>query len=101
MVSKLPNVTWPKGTFIETVKGWQQEWFYVTEPRDATWVATPEFKTGSPLRLTSWLKKVLDWASSDEVMTLQKHIKSMVEMNASLASVIQVMLFHRILPCQR
>ena len=23
MVSKLPNVTWPKGTFIETVKGWQ------------------------------------------------------------------------------
>ena len=24
MVSKLPNVSWPKGTFMETVKGWQQ-----------------------------------------------------------------------------
>ena len=22
MVSKMPNVTWPKGTFVETVKGW-------------------------------------------------------------------------------
>jgi len=53
MVSKLPNVTWPKGTFVETVKGWQQEWFYVTEPRDSTWAASPEFKSGPPMRLTS------------------------------------------------
>ena len=22
MVSKMPNVTWPKGTFVETVKEW-------------------------------------------------------------------------------
>ena len=36
MVSKMPNVTWPEGTFVETVKGWQQSWFYITEPRDAT-----------------------------------------------------------------
>ena len=36
MVSKLPNVTWPIGAFVETVKIWQQEWFYVTEPRDAS-----------------------------------------------------------------
>ena len=43
MVSKMPNVTWPKGTFVETVKGWQQLWFYITEPRDATWAAAPEF----------------------------------------------------------
>ena len=100
MVSKLPNVTWPKGTFMETVKGWQQEWFYVTEPRDTTWVAAPEFKFGPPLRLTSWLNKGLDWASSDKVTTLQKRIKSMVDKNTSLASVIQVMLFRRILPCQ-
>ena len=100
-VSKLPNVTWPKGTFIETVKGWQHEWFYITEPHDATCAASPEFKTGPPMRLTSWLNKGLDWASSDEVMTLQKRIKSMVGKNTSLASVIQVMLFRRILPCQR
>ena len=36
MVSKLPNVTWPKGTFMETIKGWQHQWLYVTEPRNAT-----------------------------------------------------------------
>ena len=30
MVSKLPNVTWPKGAFVETVKIWQKEWFYIT-----------------------------------------------------------------------
>ena len=36
MVSKMPNVTWPKGTSVETVKGWQQQWFFVTEPREAT-----------------------------------------------------------------
>ena len=23
MVRKLPNVNWPKGTFVESVKGWQ------------------------------------------------------------------------------
>nr|XP_020157845.2 uncharacterized protein LOC109743178 [Aegilops tauschii subsp. strangulata] len=32
VVSKLPN-TWPKGAFVETMKVWQQEWFYITEPR--------------------------------------------------------------------
>ena len=53
------------------------------------------------MRLTSWLNKGLDWASSDKVMTLQKRVKSMVDKNTSLASVIQVMLFHQILPCQR
>ena len=36
MVNKLSNVTWPTGTFVETVKGWQKQWFYVTKPRDTT-----------------------------------------------------------------
>ena len=92
MVSKLPNVTWPKGTIVETVNGWQQEWFYVTEPCDSTQSASPEFKSGPPMRLTSWLNKGLDWASSDEVTMLQKCIKSMVDKNTCLASMIQVML---------
>ena len=43
MISKLPNTTWPKGDFIETVKVWQQEWFYIAEPRRANWVAIPDF----------------------------------------------------------
>ena len=53
MVSKMPNVSWPSGTFNDSVKGWQQQLFYVTEPRGAKWAATPEFRSGAPLRLTS------------------------------------------------
>ena len=60
MVSKMSNVPWPKGTFVETVKRWQKQWFYVTEPHDTTWAAAPEFKSGPPLHLTSWLNKGLD-----------------------------------------
>ena len=33
MVSKMPNVTWLSGTFNDSVKGWKQQWFYVTQPR--------------------------------------------------------------------
>jgi hypothetical protein len=100
MVSKMPNVTWPKGNFVETVKGWQQLWFYITEPRDATWAAAPEFKSGAPMRLTSWLEKGLNWASSEELSALQACIQSMVDKNIKLVNAIQVMLVRRILPCQ-
>ena len=53
MVSRMPNVTWPIGTFNDSVKEWQQQWFYITEPRGAEWAAAPEFRSGAPLRLTS------------------------------------------------
>ena len=43
MVGKMPNVTWPEGSFMETVKGWQSGWFYITEPCDTNWAAAPEF----------------------------------------------------------
>ena len=53
MVGKMPNVTWLEGSFVETIKGWQSGWFYITEPRDPEWVAAPEFRSsiphGSPL----------------------------------------------------
>ena len=99
MVSKLPNTTWPKGAFVETVKGWQKLWFYVTEPRDTTWAAAPEFKSGAPMRLTSWKEKGLDWSSSDELRVLQTRIRSMMDKNVKLVDVIQVMLVRQILPC--
>ena len=35
VVSKLPNVIWPKCTFVEIVKEWQKLWFCITEPRGA------------------------------------------------------------------
>ncbi len=43
MVGKMPNVTWLEGSYVETIKGWQSGWFYITEPRDTNWVAAPEF----------------------------------------------------------
>ena len=52
------------------------------------------------MRLTSWLEKGLDWASSDEVSVLQMRIRSMEDKNIKLVNVIQMMLFRRILPCQ-
>ena len=43
MVGKMPNLTWLEGSFVETIKGWQSGWFYITEPCDADWAAAPEF----------------------------------------------------------
>ena len=43
MVGKMPNVTWLEGSYVETVKGWQSGWFYITEPSDAKWAVAPEF----------------------------------------------------------
>ena len=52
------------------------------------------------MRLTSWLEKGLNWASSDELTALQRCIQSMMDKNIKLVNVIQVMLVRRILPCQ-
>ena len=86
---------------MDTVKIWQQEWFYITEPRGPKWAATPAFRSGPPRRLTSWTYKGPDWGSVDEVLLLQKHVQGMIAKNITLADVIQVMLIRRALPCQR
>ena len=71
MLGKMPNVTWPEGTFTETVKGWQSGWFYITEPRNANWAAAPGFRSGVPMRLTSWQEKGLTLGSLEEITRLQ------------------------------
>ena len=48
MVGKMANILWLKGSFVETLKGWQSWWFYITEPRDPKWIAAPEFRSGPP-----------------------------------------------------
>ena len=52
MVGKMSNVTWLEGSFVETIKGWQSGWFYITELRDPEWAAAPSsdlaFPHGSP-----------------------------------------------------
>ena len=100
MFGKMPNVIWLEGAFVESVKGWQSGWFYITEPRDPTWVAAPEFRSGIPMQLTSWKEKGLLWGSSEEVTGLQACIQKLVNKKLRLVNVVQVMLVRRILPCQ-
>ena len=61
MVGRMSHVTWLEGTFVETIKGWQSGWFYITEPRDPEWAAAPEFQSGIPTCLTSWKGMGLSW----------------------------------------
>ena len=99
MVGKLPNVTWLKGSFVETIKGWQSGWFYITEPRDPEWAAAPEFQSVIPTWLTSWKEMGLSWGNSGELTGLQTCVKDLIDRKVKLVTVVQVMLFRRILPC--
>lgn len=101
MVGKMPNVTWLEGSFVLTIKGLQSGWFYITEPRDPAWAAAREFRSGIPMRLTSWKEKGLSWGSSEELTGLQTCIQNMVNKKLKLVNVVQVMLVRRILPCQQ
>ena len=63
--------------------------------------AAPEFQSGIPTRLTSWKETGLLWGNSAEVTGLQTCIKDLIDRKVKLVTVVQVMLFRRILPCQR
>ena len=76
MVGKMPNVTWLEGSFVETIKGWQPGWFYITEPHDPKWAAAPEFRSGIPMWLISWQEKGMSWGSSGELTRLQTCIQN-------------------------
>ena len=88
MVGKMPNVAWPEGSFVETVKGWQSGWFYITEPRDTNWVAAPEFRSRIAMRLTSWKEKGMSWGSSVELDGLQKCILNMIGKKLKLINIV-------------
>ena len=101
MVGKMPNVLWFEGSFVESLKGWQSGWFYITEPRDPEWVAAPEFRSGPPMRLASWKETGLSWGKKGELTGLQTCVQTLVDKKLKLVNVVQVMLIHRILPCQQ
>ena len=101
MAGKMANVLWLEGSFVETLKGWQSWWFYITEPRDPKWIAAPEFRSGPPTRLMSWKETGLSWGDEQEVTGMQTCIQSLVNKPIWLVNVIQVMLVRRILPCQQ
>ena len=73
MAGKMANVTWLEGSYVETIKGWQSGWFYITEPRGPAWAAAPEFRSGIPMWLTSWKEKGLSWGSLKELTGLQTY----------------------------
>ena len=97
----MPNVLWLEGSFVETLKGWQSGWFYITEPRDPEWVAAPEFRSGPPTRLTSWKETGLSWGKKGELTGLQTCVQTLVNKKLKLVNVVQVMLNRLILPCQQ
>ena len=101
MVGKIANVTWLEGAFMETIKGWQSGWFYITKLRDPEWAAAPEFRSGIPTRLTSWKEKGLPWGKKGELTGLQTCVQTLVDKKLKLVNVVQVMLIHLILPCQQ
>ena len=101
MVGKMPNVTWLEGSFVETIKGWQSGWFYITEPRDPEWAAAPEFRSGIPTWLTSWKVTGLSWGNSEVVTGLQTCVQNLMDKKVKLVNIVQVMLIRRILPCEQ
>ena len=101
MAGKMAHVLWLEGSFVETLKGWQSWWFYITEPRDPKWIAAPEFRSGPPTWLMSWKETGLSWGDEKEVTGLQTCIQSLVSKPIRLVNVVQVMLVRRILPCQQ
>ena len=101
MAGKIANVLWFEGSFVETLKGWQAGWFYLTEPHDPKWTAAPEFRSGPPTRLMSWKETGLSWGNEEEVTGLKTCIQSLVNKPIRLVNVVQVMLVRRILPCQQ
>jgi hypothetical protein len=74
MISKLTQVPWLEGKFIDTVKVWQKEWFYITKPMGAAWAAAPAFRSGPPTRLATWTTKSPDWGSANDLKVLQKRV---------------------------
>lgn len=100
MVSKMPKVSWPEGTFIETVKLWQQEWFYLANAPSGNQEDVSAFSVEPPKRLHSWTVKGLNWGDQKEVELLQRKVKAVVDTGLKLLDVVHVMLHRRILPLQ-
>ena len=92
LISKIAGAPWPKGSFPEVSGLWQQEWFYVTTPRSAKWVASPAFRSGPPPQLMSWISRGLSRGPAKDMPVLQSRIQNLFKGDFSLIMVAQVML---------
>ena len=100
LISRIAGAPWPKGSIPEVSRLWQREWFYITAPRSAKWVAAPAFSSGPPPQLMSWITRGLSWGPAKDVLVLQSRIQNLFEGDFSLIMVMQVMLVRRIQPCK-
>ena len=80
---------------------WQWEWFYVTAPQSAKWVAAPTFHSGPPPQMVSWISRGLSWGPAKDVPILQSRIRDLLEGDFRLIMVVKVMLVRRVQPCKR
>ena len=100
MISKLHGVTWLPGKFIETIKQWQEEWFYMADVPSGDKEGVPTFSAAPLKRLHSWTAKNIDWGKKEEVEVLQDRVKFLIDEGVTLVDVIHVMLHRRVQPLQ-
>ena len=77
LISNIAGAPLPKGSFPDMSGLWQREWFYVTAPRSANWVASPAFCSGPPPQLMSWISRGLSWGPAKDVPILQSRIRDL------------------------
>ena len=90
-----------RGLFPGSIRCMATEVVYVTAPRGTKWVATPEFRLGSPSQLASWTDVGRNWGPVGDVPVLQSRIRELLERDINLVSIMQVMLIRRMLPWKR
>ena len=101
MVGKMANVLWLEGSFVETLKGWQSGWFYITKLRDAEWVAPLSFDPDPPCGSPPGRRRACLGVKKGELTGLQTCIQTLADKKLKLVNVVQVMLIRLILPCQQ
>ena len=101
MISKLARVEWPEGTFIDTVKVWQKECFYMKNVApQGDYVNLPAYVAGPPAgRQPSWSYRArsLSQAGNAAVSRLRVMIQSEGLTGADL---VAAFMERRVLPLQ-
>ena len=88
------------GKFIETVKLWQEEWFYMADVPLGNREGVPAFSAVPLERLHSWMAKNLTWGNEEELEALQDRVNFFIGEGVTLVDVAHVMLHRRVQPLQ-
>ena len=88
MISKIHGIRWLPGKFIETVKQWQEEWFYMADVPSGDREGVPAFSAAPLNGMHSWTAKNLDWGNQEEVKVLQDRVDFLIGEGVNLVDVI-------------